>query len=95
MEFDTKGILTWNQNRCPNLSKINAKTGYGNDHENHQNHVSLNGKVIQIHCKNNSVFEDLASCVRQRKRYQTNTVNDIEVHPQFYEKSMQNVCSKK
>ena len=34
-----------------------------------KNHVSLKGKIIQIHCKNNG-FEGLAGCARERKRYQ-------------------------
>ena len=31
-----------------------------------KNHVFLNGKIIQIHCKNND-FEGLAGCVREQK----------------------------
>ena len=33
-----------------------------------KHHVSLKGKIIQIHCKNNG-FECLAGCARERKRY--------------------------
>ena len=36
IEFDTKGIPKWNQNRCPNSSKINAETGNEKDHENYR-----------------------------------------------------------
>ena len=35
-EFDTKGMPTWIQHRCPISSKIIAKTGNEKDHENHQ-----------------------------------------------------------
>ena len=31
-----------------------------------KNHVSLEGKIIEIHCKNNG-FEGLAGCARERK----------------------------
>ena len=40
------------------------------------------------------VFEGLAGCVRERKRYQTNIKHDTKIHSKIYEKSMQNVCSK-
>ena len=59
-----------------------------------KNHVSLKGKRIQIHCKNNG-FEGLAGCVRERKRYQTNIKNDTTNHTNIDEKTMQNPCSKK
>ena len=36
-----------------------------------KNQVSLKGKIIQIHCKNNG-FQGLAGCARERKRYQNN-----------------------
>ena len=32
-------------------SKINAKTGNGKGHGNHQNHSFLNGQIIEIHFK--------------------------------------------
>ena len=35
-----------------NSSRINAKTGKEKDHENNQNHVSLNGEIIQVDCNN-------------------------------------------
>ena len=47
-----------------------------------KNHVSLNGKIIQIHCKN-KCFQGLAGCVREQKRYPKNTKNAIEIHPQI------------
>ena len=56
-------------------------------------HVFLNGKIIETPCKNNG-FEGLAGCVREQKRYQQNIKNDINIHPQINDKSMQNVYSK-
>ena len=41
-------------------------------------HVSLNGKIIQIHSKNKN--EGLASCGRERKRYQTNIKKDTKFY---------------
>ena len=35
-----------------------------------KNHVFLNGKIIQIHCNKNMVFEGYADCVRELKMYQ-------------------------
>ena len=49
MENEAKTLPKWSRNRCPNSSKINAKSGNDIDQEN--NHVSLNGKIIEIHCK--------------------------------------------
>ena len=45
MEVDAKGLQKWNQNRCQNSAKINAKTRKG---KNHKNYISLNGKIIEI-----------------------------------------------
>ena len=39
-----------------------------------KSHISLNGEIIQFQYKTN-VFEGLAGCVRERKRYQTNINN--------------------
>ena len=36
MEYDAKRVPKWSQNRCQNSSIINAKTGNGKDHGNHQ-----------------------------------------------------------
>ena len=58
-----------------------------------KSNVFLNGKTIQIHCKNNG-FEYFTGCVRERKRYQTN-INKNTNHTQINEKTMQNSCSKK
>ena len=51
-----------------------------------KNHVSLKGKIIQIHCRNYG-FEGLAGCVRERKRYQTKTSKE---RPTSIPKSMKN-----
>ena len=59
-----------------------------------KNHVSLKGKIIQIHCKNNG-FEGLAGCARERKRYQKTIKSATQIHPQIDETSIQISCSKK
>ena len=69
VESDTKKVPKWNPGQCKKPSKSHAKTSIEKYHENHRNRVSLNGKIIQIHLKTN-MFEDLAGCVRERKRYQ-------------------------
>ena len=51
IEFDTKGVPTWSQNQYQKSSKINAQTGNEKDYKNIKNHGSLNGKIIEIHCK--------------------------------------------
>ena len=43
-----------------------AKTGIEKDQENYENHVFLKGKIIQVHCNNENIFEGLAGCVRKR-----------------------------
>ena len=47
-----------------------------------KNHVSLNGKIIQIHCKSNG-FEGLAGCACERKRYQKNIEIDTTIYPKI------------
>ena len=47
----TVRLPKWSQNRCPNSSKTNAKTCEEKHHGNLKNHVSLKGKIIQIHLK--------------------------------------------
>ena len=37
---------------------------------------------MQIHCKTH-IFEGLAGCVRERKRYQTKIKNAFTIHPKF------------
>ena len=64
MEFDANGVPQWNQIDAKTHQTIKAKTGNVKDHQTHQNHVSLNGKIIEIHCKT-SVFDGLADCVRE------------------------------
>ena len=57
-------------------------------------HVSLNGKIIEVHGTNN-FCEGLTGCVRERKMYQSNIKNDTKIHPNIDDKSIQNVYSKK
>ena len=53
MEFNAKGVSRWSRNRCKQLSKNNAKTcNVKNNMKIIKNHVSRNGKIIEIHCKN-------------------------------------------
>ena len=52
-----------------------------------KSHVSLNGEIIEMHCKT-SVFEGLAGCVRERKKYQTNIKNDTRIHYEINDKCM-------
>ena len=64
MELDTKGIPKESRNRCQKSSTINAENGNKKDQGNHQNHVSLDSKIIEIHCKTN--FSDsLEGCARE------------------------------
>ena len=51
-------------------------------------HVSLNVKIIQIHCRT-SVFVGSASCVREWKRYPTTVTIAIKIHSKIDGKSMQ------
>ena len=50
-------------------------------------HVFLNGKIFQIHCKNNCL-KGLSGCVRERNRYQTNIQLDTKIQYEFNDKSM-------
>ena len=84
----------WSQNRCPKSSKINAKTGKAKMMKIIKNHVSLNGKIIQINCKN-YFLKGLAGCVRERQRYPENIKDDIKIHLKSNAKSIQFSCSKK
>ena len=49
MKIDANRVSKWSQNRCPGASETNAKTGIEKDPENHQNHVFLKGKIIEIY----------------------------------------------
>ena len=86
IEFDAKWGPNMEPNRCPNPSKINAKTANEKDQENHQNHVSLNGKKIEIHWKNNCFLWFRRLC--ERERYQTNIKNETNIHPKIDTKIM-------
>ena len=52
-----------------------------------ENHVYLNGKLIEIHCKN-KLFDGLEGCMCGRERYQKNIKNEINIHPQIDTKTM-------
>ena len=68
---------------CPEGTKVDAETHQKSVpkriskkiREKHENHVYLNGEIIEAHCKT-FVFEDLAGCVHERERYQTSIKND-------------------
>ena len=60
-----------------------------------KNQVSLKGKIIQIHYKNND-FEGLAGYVRERTEKVSNKhQNDTKKHTKIYEQIMLKLCSKK
>ena len=59
-----------------------------------KNHVSLNGKIIGIHCKTN-IFDGLEGCMCARWSIQKNIKNDTKMHPQIDEQSIQISCSKR
>ena len=53
MKFHETTLKKRSPNQCHNSSKINAKTCNEKDQEIIKNHVSLKGKIIEIHWKNN------------------------------------------
>ena len=59
-----------------------------------ENHVSLNGKIIENHCEN-KCFYGLEGCMGERERYQKNIKSETKIHPKIDEKSIQISCSKK
>ena len=59
-----------------------------------KNNFSLNGKIIEIHCKAN-VFDALECCMCEQERYQQNIKSDTKIHPQIYEKSIQTPARKR
>ena len=63
----------------PKSIKINAQIGNQKIIKVIKIHVFLNGKIIQIHCKNNG-SEGFTGCARERKRYQINIRNDTTNH---------------
>ena len=52
-----------------------------------KSHVSLNGKIIEVHCTSKS-FYDLEGCMCEWYGYQHNIKSETEIHP----KSMKNQC---
>ena len=64
----------------PNSLNINAKTGNEKDQEIIKNHVSMNGKIIQIHCKNN--------CFGRFSRLRAQTVKGIKQPSKMKSKSI-------
>ena len=82
---------------CQNGFKIDAKTHYKSmpklmtkkSMEIIENHVSLNGKPLKFIIKTN-VFEGLAVCVRERKRYQKTS----KMIPKSIPKWVKNQCNK-
>ena len=84
-----------NNNQYHKPTTINAKAGNEQDHDNNPNSCFF-GCVRT--CKiivNTLVFEGLASCMPDQKRYQTIINNDNEIHPQIYENSTNNHDWKK
>ena len=75
--------------------QINDKIGNEEDHEHYQKQYFLNGQIIQIQSNKHMIFESLAGCVREQKRYQKHINNDTKIHCRIDDKSMQNLCSKK
>jgi hypothetical protein len=59
-----------------------------------KNHVSMKGKIIQIHC-NNKRFRRFSRLRAQTVKVSKNIKNEIKIHPKIYEKSIQISCSKK
>ena len=87
MEFDAKGMPKWNQHRCQNSSKIDAKSGNDKKYEKHdKNHVFCMVQSCKFIVKA-MFFEGLTGFVRKRKRYQTNIENDTNIP-----KSMKSQC---
>ena len=82
IEFDAKGCQNGAQTNQKSMPKLVTKKTI----QIIKNHVSLNGKVIQIHRKTN-LFEGLAGCVRERKKVSTKTSTMI---PKSIPKSIKN-----
>ena len=74
------------------IPKINAQIGNGKKIKVIKSNVFLNGKIIQIHCKNCG-FEGFPGCVRERKSI-NNTSTNIQQIIFKSMKTMQNPCSK-
>ena len=60
-----------------------------------KNQVCLNGKIIEIHCKNKGCFKGLAGCMCERETHQLTVKSETRIHPTTYEKSIQISCSEK
>ena len=68
VDIYVKRVPNLNQVRYQNSSTINAKTGNETNHEQHQKHVFLICKNMEISYNENWFWKVFAGCVRKRKK---------------------------